>query len=63
MPAQRSRRRSSPGDDRLRFSIGINFRPTSDTAFKLDYFTGRSHDRFNNAADQAGILFSAATYF
>lgn len=55
--------RGLPGDDRLRFSIGLNFRPTTDTVFKLDYFRGRSHDRFNNAADQAGILFSAATYF
>jgi len=55
--------RHLPGDDRFRFSIGVNFRPTSDTVFKLDYFKGRAHDRFNNAADQAGILFSAATYF
>lgn len=55
--------RSIPGDDRLRFSLGVNFRPTSDTVFKLDYFRGRSHDRFNSVADQAGILFSAATYF
>ncbi len=55
--------RDLSGDDGFRFSIGINFRPTSNTAFKLDYFKGRSHDRFNNAADQAGILFSVATYF
>lgn len=51
------------GDDRFRVSIGLNFRPTNDTVFKLDYFRGTSHDRFNNRADQAGILFSAATYF
>jgi hypothetical protein len=51
------------GDDRFRFSVGVNFRPTADTVLKLDYFTGRSHDRFNNGANQAGILFSAATYF
>lgn len=55
--------RDVAGDDAFRFSIGVNFRPTSNTAFKLDYFRGRSHDRFNNAADEAGILFSAATYF
>lgn len=55
--------RDLPGDDGFRFSIGLNFRPTSNTAFKLDYFKGRSHDRFNNAGDQAGILLSAATYF
>lgn len=51
------------GDDALRVTVGVNFRPTSDTAFKLDYFRGRTHDRFNNPADEAGILFSAATYF
>jgi hypothetical protein len=51
------------GDDRFRVSVGVNFRPTADTVFKLDYFHGRSHDRFNNAALNAGILFSAATYF
>lgn len=55
--------RDIPGDDGWRVSAGINFRPTSDTAFKLDYFRGRGHDRFNNPADRAGILFSAATYF
>lgn len=52
-----------PGDDALRVSLGLNFRPTPNTAFKLDYFRGRAHDRFNNPADQAGVLFSAATYF
>ncbi len=52
-----------PGDDASRVSAGVSFRPTADTAFKLDYFRGRTHDRFNNPADQAGILFSAATYF
>lgn len=55
--------RDLAGDDAVRFSIGINFRPTADTAFKLDYFKGRTHDRFNNPADEAGILISAATYF
>ena len=55
--------RDLAGDDALRFSIGASFRPTSDTAFKLDYFRGRTHDRFNNAAEQAGLRFSAATYF
>lgn len=55
--------REISGDDALRVSLGLNFRPTPSTAFKLDYFRGRSHDRFNNPADQAGVLFSAATYF
>ena len=55
--------RDVAGDDRGRLSFGVNFRPTADTVFKLEYFRGTSHDRFNNAASQAGILFSAATYF
>jgi hypothetical protein len=52
-----------PGDDELRVSAGLNFHPTRDTAFKLDLFRGRTHDRFNNPADEFGVLFSAATYF
>ncbi len=55
--------RNIPGDNASRVSLGVSFRPTSDTALKLDYFRGRTHDRFNNRADQAGLLFSAATYF
>ena len=51
------------GDDELRVSWGLNFHPTSDTAFKLDLFRTRTHDRFNNPADEFGVLFSAATYF
>jgi hypothetical protein len=52
-----------PGDDQLRVSAGINFQPTNDTVIKLDGFRGRTHDRFNNPADQFGVLFSVATYF
>lgn len=51
------------GDDVLRVSAGLNFHPTRDTAFKLDLFRARSHDRFNTPADEFGVLFSAATYF
>ncbi|HSM09931.1 MAG TPA: hypothetical protein VLA33_13085, partial [Gemmatimonadota bacterium] len=51
------------GDDELRVSAGLNFHPTRDTAFKLDLFRARTHDRFNNPADEFGVLFSAATYF
>lgn len=51
------------GDDELRVSWGVNFHPTRDTAFKLDMFRARTHDRFNNPADEFGVLFSAATYF
>ncbi len=51
------------GDDIAQFTAGINFRPTRDTALKLDYVRGRAHDRFNVPSDFAGLLFSVATYF
>ena len=52
-----------PGDSHEQLSLGLNFRPTRDTALKLDYVRGRSHDRFNNRAQHAAVLFSVATYF
>lgn len=55
--------RNVAGDLERRVTLGVNFRPTSDTAIKLDYLRGRSRDRFNNPADEAGLLFSLATYF
>ncbi len=51
------------GDDRYQITIGINFRPTAESALKLGYVRGRGHDRFNNPADHAGLQFSLATYF
>lgn len=51
------------GDAIRRATLGINFRPGEDTVLKLNWFRGRSRDRFNNPADQAGVLFSVATYF
>ena len=53
--------RSGDADEQL--SLGVNFRPTSDTALKLDYVRGRSHDPFNNRVQHAAVLFSLATYF
>jgi hypothetical protein len=44
-------------------TVGVNFRPTSETALKLDFVRGRGRDRFNTAADRAAALFSIATYF
>ena len=55
--------RGLPGDSREHLSVGVSFRPTRDTALKLDYVRGRSHDRFNNRAQHAGVLLSLATYF
>lgn len=51
------------GDTRRRLTMGLNFRPTSDTAIKLNYIRGWDRDRFNNLARSAGFLFSLATYF
>ena len=51
------------GDTVRRGTFGLNFRPTEDTALKLNYLRGRSRDRFNNSGEQAGVLFSIATYF
>ena len=52
-----------PGDSRRQATIGFNFRPTSDTAIKLDYLRGESRDRFNNASARAEFQLSVATYF
>ena len=52
-----------PGDNTRQVTAGINFRPTPDTVFKLNYVRGTSRDRFNNPADHGGFLFSMATYF
>jgi hypothetical protein len=52
-----------PGDGVLQVSAGLNFRPTPDTVFKLDYVRGRLRDRFNSPGDTAALLFSVATYF
>jgi hypothetical protein len=51
------------GDDVDQITVGLNFRPTQDTVFKLDYMRGREFDGFNNRADLAKVLFSVATYF
>jgi hypothetical protein len=51
------------GDAVRQLSVGANFRPTHDTALKLDYVRGRSRDNLNIAGDHAFLLFSIATYF
>lgn len=52
-----------PGDAVRQVSLGLNFRPTTDTALKLNYVRGISRDNFNNAGNFARLLFSIATYF
>lgn len=51
------------GSDRAQISVGLNFRPTRDTAIKFDYVRGRSRDEFNNRSEHAFLLASLATYF
>jgi hypothetical protein len=49
--------------DSARITLGFNLRLSEDTVLKLDYIRGRSRDRFNNLSDNAGLIFSIATYF
>ena len=51
------------GDTLRRMTVGLNFRPTEDAVLKFDYVRGQTRDRFNNLGEQAGFLFSIATYF
>jgi hypothetical protein len=44
-------------------TVGINFRPTTDTALKFDLVRGRSTDEFNVGLHHARLLMSLATYF
>ena len=44
-------------------TVGVNFRPTQDSALKLDYVRGRGRDEFNNLGEHAFVLASLATYF
>jgi hypothetical protein len=52
-----------PGDSVRQLTLGLNFRPTAETAVKLDYVRGRSFDGFENRGDHAALLLSVATYF
>jgi hypothetical protein len=51
------------GESTGRVTGGLTFRPTRDSAIKLDYGRGRTRDRFNNASEHALLLMSIATYF
>ena len=51
------------GDDARRIILGLNFRPNSDTAFKLDFQHNLTHDTFNLEAEDTAILFGIASYF
>jgi hypothetical protein len=51
------------GQATAQLSLGVNFRPTQDSALKVDYVRGRGRDRFNNLGEHAFVLLSIATYF
>lgn len=51
------------GDSRKRLTVGLNFRSTYDTVFKLDYQHNRERDGFNTESKSAGIVFGVASYF
>lgn len=51
------------GDSHTRVTFGLNFLPTSDSVFKLNYLYNWMRDRNNVLVNSAGILFSVATYF
>jgi len=52
-----------PGDNTRQLTLGVNFRPTPDSVFKMNYVRGRNRDRFNHASQQVGFQLSLATYF
>ncbi len=55
--------RDLAGDSELALSVGLNFRPTQESALKLAWTRSRARDRFNNASQAAGLRFSLASYF
>jgi hypothetical protein len=51
------------GHSMSQVTVGLNFRPSQDTAIKFDYVRGRSRDEFNNLSEHVRLLLSLATYF
>ncbi len=51
------------GDAHERLALGLNFRPTEDTVFKLDYHYNWIRNRVNGLERSAGINFSVESYF
>ena len=51
------------GESIGRVTVGATFRPTRDSALKLDFARGHTRDGFNNLSQHALLLASVATYF
>lgn len=51
------------GDSHRKITMGLNFRPTEDTVFKLNYVRSRVTDAVPISVPGAAILFGVATYF
>ncbi len=51
------------GDSQRKVTVGLNFRPTEDTVFKLNYVRSRVTDVVPISVPGASILFGVATYF
>ena len=51
------------GDETIRVTAGISFRPTPQTSIRVVYQHNWIQDVFNNPARRAGIQFGMASYF
>ena len=51
------------GDSNKRLTLGLSFRPSSETSVRLSYFRQWQRDPFNNLKNSANIQFGVATYF
>lgn len=55
--------RDIPGDSFRSLTLGVNFRPVRETAFKLAVERGETRDRFNNLGAFARVQLGIASYF
>ena len=55
--------RDLDGDSMRSLTLGVNFRPVRETAFKLAVVRGETRDRFNNLAAFARFQLGIASYF
>ncbi|MBM4194215.1 MAG: hypothetical protein FJ202_07550 [Gemmatimonadetes bacterium] len=51
------------GDTVKQVTAGLTFRPTRESALKLDVVRGRARDDFSNPSERFAVLISVATYF